>query len=49
MKMRLRLDLMVTLLWSGILLTPIYTRANPYLVKPSETPVAVYVATCATA
>jgi hypothetical protein len=48
MKMRLRLDLMIALLWSAILLTPLSTSANPYLAKPGEAPTPVYAATCAT-
>jgi len=48
MKMRLRLDLMIPLLGSAILLTPLSTSANPYLAKTGETPVNVYIATCAT-
>jgi hypothetical protein len=31
-----------------ILLAPAVTHSNPYLAKPGETPVTVYVATCAT-
>src|SRR6266508_1334880 len=48
MKIRLRLDLAIALLGSAILLTPISTSANPYLAKPGEAPVGVYIATCAT-
>jgi len=36
------------ILWLAMLLAPEAARSNPYLAKPGETPVTIYVATCAT-